>query len=119
MKLDDNIHYMYECETTITFWNSFKLWWYNLTGGDDIQLNKTTIIIGFIDKYKKKIALNACILFAKWYIYKSKLNKMPPFFYKYLCNLKYNLIIEKTIALKNNKLALYNQEWQEIENYIT
>jgi hypothetical protein len=115
--LDDIIHYFYECKSTLIFWNGFKNWWYKLTEGEEIEVNKTTIMIGFRDK--KKIALNACIIFAKWFIYKSKLNESPPFFYKYLCNLKYNLIIEKTIALKNNKLALYNQEWQKIENYIT
>jgi hypothetical protein len=110
---------MYECETTIVFWNNFKTWWCNLTGGQDIQINKETVILGFTDNYKIRIALNACLLFAKWHIYKSKLNQSPPFFYKYLCNLKHNLVIEKTIALKNNKLLMYNQVWHEIENYIT
>jgi hypothetical protein len=119
MKWDDNIHYMYGCENTLTFWKSFKTWWYNLTGGEDIQINKTTVILGFIDNSKQRIALNACILFGKWHVYRSKLNQLPPFFYKYLCSLKYNLVIEKTIALKNNKLAQYNQIWQEIENHIT
>jgi hypothetical protein len=110
---------MYECCDTKIFWNSFKNWWSKLTGGDKIEINKTTIITGFIDKYRKNNALNACTLLAKWYIYRSKLNQSPPFFYKYLCNLKYNLIIEKTIVLKKKKLALYNQEWKEIEDYIT
>jgi hypothetical protein len=118
-ELDDLIHYFYECPETKRFWLSFKTWWFGVTEGDDIIINKTNILVGFIGKDKRRDTLNACTLLAKWYIYRSKLDQSLPFFYKFLCNLKYVLIIEKTIALKNNRLQTYDKKWQEVEDYIT
>jgi hypothetical protein len=118
-ELDDLIHYFLECPETYRFWTSFKNWWRGLTGGDDININRTNILVGFLNKHKRRDTLNACTLLAKWHIYKSKLDQSLPFFYKFLCKLKYTLLIEKTIALKNNRLYTYDNKWREVENYIT
>jgi hypothetical protein len=55
-------------------------------------------------------------MLAKWYIYKCKLNNSLIFFYSFLCDLKYYIITEKTIALRNNKLNTHEKIWQIIEN---
>jgi hypothetical protein len=116
--LDDTAHYLFECEPLQIFWNSFKQWWKNWTK-IDININKQTILIGILGKSLKYNQTNACILLAKWHIYKTKLNQTEVCFYKFLCELKYFLVIEKTIALRNNKLTNYNDTWKELEDHLT
>ena len=117
-KLDDPIHYFYECKQVTPLWNSFKLWW-NRTTGENINLDPKSVIIGKVGDQKKLGTLNACILIAKWHIYKRKLDESIPFFYNFLRELKYYLKIEKTIALRNGRLEAYYQTWQIIEQNIT
>jgi hypothetical protein len=76
-------------------------------------------MVGFSGQSADARAMNACILMAKWHLYKCKLNEDSIFFYKFLCELKYNLMIEKAIALRENRLNLYNEMWQQIEDAIT
>jgi hypothetical protein len=63
--------------------------------------------------------LNTLLLMAKWHIHKNKLNESSVFFYKFLCELKYNIQIEKTIAIRNNTLKKYEEKWLIIEREIT
>jgi hypothetical protein len=116
--LDDTAHYLLECEKVDIFWNSFKQWWQNWTK-ININLDKQTILVGMLGKTQKHKQINACILLAKWHIYKTKLNQTDVGFYKFLCELKYYLVIEKTIALRNNKLTSYTEIWQELEDHLT
>ena len=76
-------------------------------------------MIGITGKFEKTKAINACILMAKSHIYKCKLNEESIFFYKFLCELKYNLVIEKTIATRVGRIGAYNDMWQNIDDYIT
>jgi hypothetical protein len=115
---DDLDHYFSKCDLMIPFWNSFQTWWKNVTE-EEINLNSTQIKIGVLGDYQKNETLNACILMAKWHIYKNKLNESAIFFYRFLCDLKYYLIIEKNIYLKQGKLQTYTNKWQIIEDYIT
>ena len=116
--LDDPIHYFYECEQMETFWSRFNNWWKNMMD-IELNLNRKVILVGCIDNIDKVDTLNACILIAKWHIYKNRLNNDRIFFYKFLCELKYALIIEKKIALRNNNLQKYNMSWERVENFIT
>ena len=84
-----------------------------------IYLDQKTIIVGSIENNENFESLNACLLIAKWHIYKNKLNNDDIFFYKFLCELKYALMIEQSIALRNNRLQKYNEIWQKIENNLT
>jgi hypothetical protein len=117
-EMDDIPHYFFKCNLVKPLWNSFQIWWKNMTE-EQINLDSNKVKIGFIDNLNNNETLNACILIAKWHIYKNKLNSSPIFFYKYLCDLKYHLVIEKNIALKHNKLTQHNKKWQIIEDYVT
>jgi hypothetical protein len=116
--LDDLIHYFYECVENINFWDRFISWWKQMTG-DNIMLNKTDIIVGYLESYNKRQIINNCILLAKWSIYKSKLAQSSISFYKFLCDIKYNIRIEKEIAIKNNQLAKFNELWNMVESFVT
>ena len=114
--VDDIPHFLLECAQVKAFWNRFRLWWNNWTG-DNIQINRQNILAGILGK--KQNILNACIFLGKWHIYKTKLNQSAVFFYKFLCDLKYYLSVEKTIALRNNKLTAYDTMWKELEETLT
>jgi hypothetical protein len=116
--LDDIIHYLFECPNIKIFWKNFTKWWKDFTK-ENIIIDKRTAIIGIIGNAKKNKLINACILMAKWHIFKNKLNEAPIFFYKFLCDLKYYLMIEKTIATRNNNLEGYTNTWGKIEEQIT
>jgi hypothetical protein len=117
-KLDDTAHYLFECPQVVPFWNAFMNWWNNLTDGDYF-LDKKSAITGFAGPIKDFQTLNACLLFAKWHVYRKKLDESEIFFYNYLCDLRYNLEIEKTIAIRNDTMAKYVGKWQVVEDYIT
>jgi hypothetical protein len=85
----------------------------------NLTITLESIIVGFINKEENIDTLNACMLLAKWHIYKQKLNQSEMFFYKFLCELKYFISIEKIISIKNNKMQQYTDMWDTIEKYIT
>jgi hypothetical protein len=116
--LDDIFHYFYQCESVNGFWKSFSVWWKNMTG-QNIQLDIRIIMVGFTGQSSEAKAINACLLMAKWHLYKCKLNEDSIFFYKFLCELKYSLIIEKAIALREDRIEKYNEMWKDIEDYLT
>jgi hypothetical protein len=117
-ELDDLVHYFCGCQQVRYFWNSFIQWW-NRVYNTQLFLNNGNIILGITENVDKNEVINACLLLAKWNIYRTKLNESPVFFYNFLRDLKYHLTIEKTIALRNNKLNIYNSMWSIIENEIT
>jgi hypothetical protein len=86
---------------------------------DNLVLNKQIILAGKLGNKTRNELLNACLMLAKWHIYKTKLDLSDIFFYKFLCDIKYYLIIEKTIALRNNKLEAYEHMWMTIEQELT
>ena len=116
--LDDLTHYLVECEQVQLFWKGFNRWWNNWTE-ENISLNKQHILVGVLGNKIRHKLLNACILLAKWHIYKNKLNQSEIFLYKFLCDLRYYLIIEKTIFLRNNRLNKYTEIWQTLEDNLT
>ena len=116
--LDDIQHYFYECQEVKTFWSRFCSWWKMITS-ENIELTEINVIYGILDEVEKNEKLNASILNAKWYIYKCKLSENNIFFYSFLCDLKYFLVIEKTIALRNSNYKKYTEMWLKIEENIT
>jgi exonuclease III len=117
-ELDTIVHYFCECQQAKYFWNSFIQWW-NGVYNTELFLNNSNIMLGITENAVKNEVINACLLLAKWSIYRTKLNDSPIFFYNYLCDLKYHLMIEKTIALRNNKLEIYDKMWSKIEDELT
>jgi hypothetical protein len=68
---------------------------------------------------KLRNELNICLIVAKWHIYKEKLSGNSPCFYKFLCEMKYRLNMERYIAARNNRMSKYETEWDPILDVIT
>jgi hypothetical protein len=114
----DNVtHYFYSCNVTIRFWKTFEQWWNNMMN-DKIKISKKLVMAGDLNKKPNEI-LNACLLIAKWYIYTENLDEKEPFFYKFLCHLKFKINTEKIIYLRNNIILKYLNFWAQIEEHLT
>jgi hypothetical protein len=85
---------------------------------ETLVIDKLMALMGVKCKSNKMDKLNACLQMARWYIYSEKLNSQEPFLYKFLCIMKHNILIEKTIFLRNDLINKYNRVWGEIEEYI-
>jgi hypothetical protein len=115
--LDDLPHYLYACNETTIFWQNFINWWKNVTG-EIININAKVALIGYFDFTERQATLNACILLAKWHIYKCKLNEANILFFKYKIDLKFYLVTEKLIAIRQGRIRQYSESWQIIEENI-
>ena len=115
-EVDSTAHYFVSCHSLTPFWSSFTKWCQGMVD-EEINFTVEDVLVGILTN--KNNTINACILLAKWHIYKSKLNQNIPFFYKYLCELKYYINIEKSILYKNNKIAEYTEKWGKVKNYLT
>jgi hypothetical protein len=111
--VDDLPHYFCNCQQIRIFWNNFKLWWEKINEVKIVLSNKI-ILLGVTENIAKNELINACIILAKWHIYKKKLDNSAILFYNYLCDLRYFISNEKSIALRNNKLTQHNLMWQAI-----
>ena len=80
---DDTVHFYAECHLLQHFWSSFATWYAGISN-KTLAITLENIIVGVINKNKDTDTLNACILLAKWHIYKQKLNQSEIFFYKFL-----------------------------------
>ena len=89
--------------------------WWNTMTNSATYLDKRSAITGFIGMDPNLETLNACLLLAKWHIYKCNLKESHPYFYNFLCDLKQHLNIEQAIAIRNNKLPKYHIRWQMVE----
>jgi hypothetical protein len=114
---DNIVHYFYACIETRNFWLSFQNWW-NRMLNENIIITKEYAIIGIINAEQKNDKLNACLLLARWYIYTEKLKSQKTCLYKFLCRLKYKIKQERIICENNNQMRVFEQLWQEIEDYI-
>ena len=102
---EDIMHFLHDCEETSTFWANFSRWW-NINTQDHIAITKQDTILGLLNATD---TLNACVLFAKWFVYREKINQRNTYFFKY------RLAAEKIIAINNNKLENYNTIWSDLE----
>jgi hypothetical protein len=116
-KIDDTLHYFFECKEVRLFWKGLKNWW-NAMMNNNLEINKTNSVIGIMGKNELKDKLNAVLQLARWYIYTEKLNIQQPFLYKFLCQLKYKIKLEKIIYARNNQTAKFNTMWEQIEEHI-
>jgi hypothetical protein len=118
-QVDSLLHHFFECNETTLFWHSFQNWWNNMQQ-DKIVIRKELAILGVlkIKLNKDECKLNACLQLGRWYIYTEKLQLQRPFLYKFLCQLKYKIKIEKMIYLRNCQLEKFDGMWGELENYL-
>ncbi len=96
--VDSISHFLIDCKANNQFWKSWTKWWHSLIGFNirDYPHIQESILFGFPGDSDDTIAINSCILYAKYFIYRKKLNNQNMLtidFLSYLSHLKYILKI--------------------------
>jgi hypothetical protein len=117
-KLDDIRHYFAECRSLQTFWQSFASWWAEICQSRT-ELDTRTIMFGDMSMNNLCEEFNVCLIVAKWHVHKERLAGNKPFFYKFLCQLKHHLVVERCIAIRNNSVQKFEKKWEAILDEIT
>ena len=110
--VDSLEHHFVQCENVKLFWTMLLEWW-NTIYEVSIKLHVLDIVFGIVnhDRDTMLSTLNFCILFAKYYIYKSKLDNKKVKFGKYKYELKQRILYEKCILAQDDKLAFFDERW--------
>ena len=122
--IDTLPHFFLLCYNADLFWVSFNNWWFRITNKHLIDISENSnlqlnLLFGFPDQSSSTMALNYCILLAKYFIYIRKIQQSNQFFFiEYLSYLKSKLNQEKYILKITNKLYKF-EKFIPIMNYIS
>jgi hypothetical protein len=119
--LDDQMHYLVECTEVASIWTQLSRWWKGLTD-QEVILTSRDIIIGIEQrpfKLSMKSNLDDIILATKWRIYANKQMGEEIGFYQVLCSIRSMIYIQKLIASRKDRDDKYEQNWGQIEDYLT
>ena len=111
-------HFFFGCTVTKQFWYVFLTWWKaaELDTCPNI-LEENDVILGYHLTDPNEKTLNCCILIGKKMIYEQKnYHKKQPDIYKYHCDLKEVIEIERQICTKNGKLSEFYKVWGNLVN---
>ena len=99
----------------LPFWYSFKEWWKN-EFNIAFHLHPLEIIFGVANTEQDIVlnALNFCLLYARYYIYRCKLNNLNTCFKKFQKELKDRIDYEKCILTQDNKMGEYLSKWHTL-----
>jgi hypothetical protein len=111
-------HFFFDCAITKQFWYAFLTWW--KAGGYTFpdMLEEKDIILGYrMTELNETSTLNCCILIGKKMIYEQIFfHKCQPDIYKFHCELKSVIEMERQICTKNNNLSTFYINWGELAN---
>jgi exonuclease III len=110
-KVDDIIHHFCSCNDTELFWHGL-IEWFNRLSEIDCIVKFKDILLGYTQKefeYSKQ--LNFIILFAKWYIFRTKYLKEKIFLLEFLAELKSRLKAERLIYLAKDEMFKFEVTW--------
>jgi hypothetical protein len=109
-------HFFFACENTKNFWKAFRTWWNANTDLNIEALLEKDVVLGKQNGETENKMLNCCILIGKSMIYKQKNFNKQPDIYKFHCELKDYIQIERQIAINQNRLDSISDEWGNIWN---
>ncbi len=116
---EDNLqHFFLHCEHTAIFWKIWFKWWERITSIDISRCNSLDerILFGFPEEDNLVYVMNFCIIFAKYFIYITKICGSNTFdFYTYNVQLKQKLKMEKNASTNFE----YNELLENIEMSIS
>jgi hypothetical protein len=111
-------HFFFYCAITKQFWYAFLTW--RKAGGNDYpeMLEENDIILGYrMTELNETSTINCCILIGKKMIYDQKnFQKAQPDIYKFHCELKTVIEMDRQTCTKNNNLGTFNKNWGDLTN---
>ena len=113
---DESLEHLFcRCDFIVTFWMSVILWLKSLHIAID-SLNDCDIIFGLTQKRSHWLLLNHIIIAGKLVIYYNRLKNILPSLRHLMIRLDYIESIERSIAIKNNRLKIHEGKWKPLIN---
>ena len=106
-------HLLWECPIVNQFWqNLLRLIHEKCHHCARFYFCPELILFGFANEVNTDRTMDFIILFAKFYIYKCKLNELRPDILSILRQLKKRLLVEEKVSEINNKDTWFEREWK-------
>ena len=113
MHVETNKHLFWECQITRAFWTELEIF---LTEKQiTTRLEYSLISFGYTEWSSSTYLLNFIIIYAKYFIFKSKYSNTIPLVTDFKNYLRYIESIEKIIASAKNKLTQHNDKWVKLQ----
>ena len=105
-------HLLWKCTFIKPFWDSLlNLLKQKCTHTNNLDFNETLIIFGVNNQTVTDSGLNKIILWAKFFIYKSKMQKVVPQFEAFITILKNRIMMEKYLAKVRGRENSFTKTW--------
>lgn len=108
-------HLFWYCEIINNFWIEVEDFIYKKINRN-INIYRESAIFGLINQKQKYKPQNFLLLTTRHYIYKCRIDKKLPNLNTWKMSLKYQLDIEKIIAIKNNLYDKFLESWDPLLN---
>ena len=116
--LEESLEHLFcYCSQSVAFWKSVVLWLKSMDINIDF-LSDYEILFGLALKNLNWTLLNHIIIIGKQVIYYDRLSNSFPSLPQLIIKVKYIESIERSIALKNNRLQIHNEKWKPIINFL-
>ena len=111
---DTLTHFLYGCSQTKAFWQQIEKW-IAYSFETHFPLSIIDVIFGIpFDNNNELLNINYVIIYGKWYIYRTKIQKETLFFLSFLTDLKMHLEIERYNMNNKGHQQLFEQKWNPL-----
>ena len=109
------IHLFYNCQYTISLWQDLITWICN-TSNITLDLNASTIILGYSSADNLFRPINTVLMVSKYYIFQCCYNSARPNIFTLQKRIKKVYQEQKLVAQLNNRYDHFEQHWQMFGN---
>ena len=106
-------HLFWDCNFVQSFWNDLvKKLQEKCTHCDRLNLCQELILFGITELIYTDKAIDSILLYAKYFVYKCKLQERRPQLDHFISELKHRIIVEKALSYRIGKLNVFNDKWR-------
>ena len=108
----DILHMIYDCDVVKKFWEEFQNEFIDrLPHAFNLKIDKELVLFGRKENTATDSVLDFVVLYAKFFLYKCKLQDINPTFVNFLFSLKKRFQMEKYLACINCKSIQFEEQW--------
>ena len=106
-------HLFWDCNFVQSFWKDLvKKLQEKCTHCDRLNLCQELILFGTTELIYTDKAIDSILLYAKYFVYKCKLQERRPQLDHFISELKHRIIVEKALSYRIGKLNVFNDKWR-------
>ena len=106
-------HLFWNCNFVQAFWKDLiKIIQQKCTHCDRLNLSQELILFGKTENVYTDKAIDSILLYAKYFVYKCKLQGRIPLIDQCMLELKHRITIEKILAFRTGKLSSFKDKWK-------